>query len=119
MIRWWFETLMFPSRDHVKKLGDYMNKKHPNIRFKFEIEDQNSFPFWDMKIIRNNEKKAFETSVYRKSAFSGIFTNFKSFIPKSLFLYKTGLLETVILLFFNLLFLWKVSRGNCQTQGNL
>ena len=36
---------MLRSRDHVKKLGDYMNTKHPNIRFKFEIEDQNSFPF--------------------------------------------------------------------------
>ena len=58
-----------------------MNKKHPNIRFIFEVEDQNSFSFLDIKIIRNTEKKAFETSVYRKSTFSGAFTNFKSFIP--------------------------------------
>ena len=58
-----------------------MNKKHPNIRFIFEVEDQNSFSFLDIKIIRNTEKKAFETSVYRKSTFSGVFTNFKSFIP--------------------------------------
>ena len=58
-----------------------MNTKHPNARFKFEIEKQNSFSFLDINIIRNTEKKAFETSVYRKSTFSGIFTNFKSFIP--------------------------------------
>ena len=31
-------------------------------------------------MIRNTEKKAFEISVYRKSTFSGVFTNFKSFI---------------------------------------
>ena len=64
-----------------------MNTKHPNIRFTFEIEDQNSFSFLDIKIIRNTEKKAFETSVYRKSTFSGVFTNFKSFIPLT---YKLG-----------------------------
>ena len=58
-----------------------MNTKHPNVRFKFEIEKQNSFSFLDINIIRNTEKKAFETSAYRKSTFSGIFTNFKSFIP--------------------------------------
>ena len=42
------------------------------------------------KIIRNTEKKAFQTSVYRKSTFSGVFTNFKSFIHMT---NKTGLLE--------------------------
>ena len=86
---------MFRSRDHVKKFVDYVNTKHPNIRFTFEIEDQNSFSFLYRKIIKNTEKKAFETSVYKKSTFSGVFTN------------------------FNMLFLWKVSRGNCQTQRNL
>ena len=64
--------VIFWSRDHVKKLIDYMNTKHSNIRFTFEIEDQNSFSFLDIKIIRNIEKKAFETSVYRKSIFSGV-----------------------------------------------
>ena len=61
----------------------------PNIRFTLEIEDQKSFSFLDIKIIRNTEKRAFETSVYRKCTFSGVFTNFKSFISMA---YKTGLL---------------------------
>ena len=72
--------VMFQSRNHIKKFVDYTNTKHLNIRFTFEIEDQNSFSFYDTKIIRNTEKKAFETSVYRKRTFSGVFTNFKSFI---------------------------------------
>ena len=38
---------MFQYKDHVKKFVDYMNKKHPDIRFTFEIvfEDQKSFSF--------------------------------------------------------------------------
>ena len=46
----------FRSRDHMKKFVNYMNTKHPNIRFIFEIEDQNSLSFLDIKIIRNIEK---------------------------------------------------------------
>ena len=91
--------VMFRSRDDVKKFADYMNTKHPNIHFTFEIEDQNSFSFLDIKIIRNTAKKAFETSVYRKSTFGGSFTNFKSFIPMT---YKTGLLETMLFCCFSI-----------------
>ena len=64
------------------------------------------------KIMKYTEKKAVETSDYRKSTFNGTFTNFKSLIPMA---YKIGLLETeiglldVISLFFNILFLRKLS----------
>ena len=69
------------------------------IRFTFEIEDQNRFSFLDMKIIKNTEKKAFETSVYRKSTFSGVFSIFKSFIPMT---YPFGLLETMLFRCFSI-----------------
>ena len=42
--------------DIFVKFVDYMNTKHPNIRFTFETEDQNSFSFLDIKIIRNLRK---------------------------------------------------------------
>ena len=29
--------VMFQSRDHVKKFINYMNTKHPNVSFTFEI----------------------------------------------------------------------------------
>ena len=90
--------VMFWSMDHVKKFVD-INTKHPNICFTFEVEDQNCFSFLDIKIIRNTEKKAFETSVYRKGTFSGVFTNFKSFIRMT---YKTGLLETMLFCCFSI-----------------
>ena len=88
--------VMFQSRDHVKKFVDYMNSKHTNIRFAFETEDQNSFSLLDIKIIRNTEKESFETSVY-----SGVFANFKSFIPIT---YKIGLLETMLFHCFSICF---------------
>ena len=93
--------VMFRSRAHVKNFVDYMNAKHPNIRFTFEIEDQNRFSFLDINIIRNTEKKAFETSVYRKSTFGGVFTNFRGFIPMT---YKTEFLETMLFRYFSICF---------------
>ena len=77
--------VMFGSRDHVKKFVDYINTKHQNIRF--TLENQNSFSILDIKCFRNTEKKAFETSVYKKITLSGNFTNFRRFIPMTYFQY--------------------------------
>ena len=81
LCKWYVDVIfvMFQSRHHVKKFVDYKNTKYPNIRFTFEIEDHNSVSFLEIKIVRNTEKKASETLVYRKSTFNGVFTNFKSF----------------------------------------
>ena len=46
-----------------------MNKKNPNIKFTFEVE-QNTLSFLDIKPRENNK---FTTSVYRKPTFSGVF----------------------------------------------
>ena len=53
-----------------------------NIKTKFtsEIEGNGSLSFLDITITRENNK--FVTSVYRKPTFSGVFTNFESFIPE-------------------------------------
>ena len=90
---------MFRSRDHVKKFVDYMHTQHFNMRFTFKIEDQNSFSFLDIEIISNTEKRAFETSVYRKSTFNGVLPISRVL---SLLYLKLGCER---LLFFNMLFL--------------
>ena len=51
----------------------------------------NSLSFLDIKIVRENNK--FTTSVYRKPTFTGVFTNFESFIPNS---YKDALIFTLL-----------------------
>ena len=68
-----------------------MNQQHPNIKFTFEVEKNNKFSFLDFKICRANN--TFITSVFGKPTFSGVFTNFNSFIPIS---YKHGLVNTLI-----------------------
>ena len=82
---------LFRSKDHVEKFTNYLNKQQKNIKFTSEIEEIGSLSFLDIKISRENNK--FVTSVYRKPTFSGVFTNFESFIPD---IYKRGLIETLL-----------------------
>ena len=83
--------LLFRSKHHIEKFRNYLNRQHKNIKFTSETENKNSMSFLDIKITRNNNK--FMTSVYRKLSFSGVFTNFVSFIPNS---YKYNLLFTLL-----------------------
>ena len=83
--------LLFRSKDHVEKFRNYLYKQHENIKFTSEIEENVSLSFLDIKISHENNK--FVTSVYQKPTFSGVFTNFESFIPD---IYKRGLTETLL-----------------------
>ena len=83
--------LLFCSKHHIEKFRNYLNRQHKNIKFTSETENENCISFLDIKITRDNNK--FMTSVYRKPTFSGVFTNFGSFIPKS---YKYNLLFTLL-----------------------
>ena len=69
----------------------YLNSKHANIKFTIEREKDKKLPFLDILI--SSKIEYFETSVYRKDTFSGLFMNFKSFLPKT---YKLGLISTLI-----------------------
>ena len=68
-----------------------MNKRHKNIKFLFETEKGYSFSFLDVKICR--EKDKFTTNVFRKDTFSGIYTNFSSFVALE---HKFGLVYTLL-----------------------
>ena len=70
---------LFRTKDPVEKFKNYLSKQHKNIKFMSEIEENGSLSFLDITITRENNK--FVTSVYRKPTFSGVFTNFESFIP--------------------------------------
>ena len=73
--------LLFQNINQVEKFTYYLNLQHANIKFTSEIQMNNSLSFLDIKIVRENNK--FTNSVYRKPTFSGVFTNFESFIPNS------------------------------------
>ena len=69
-----------------------MNSKHRNINFTFETEDSNNFSFLAVKITLQN--KWFVTSIF--PIFSGIFTNYNSFIFDT---YKIGLVHMLLFWF--------------------
>ena len=82
---------MFLCQSHLKDFVNYMNTKHPNIKFTSEFEENDSFSFLDVKITRRNNQLV--TSVFCKATFSGVFTNFKSFMPVTC---KFGLVYTLL-----------------------
>ena len=83
--------------EHAQFSLEYMIKNHKNMKFSIETEINGSFSFLDVKIFRENDK--FVTSVVRRETFSGVYTNFISFIPLE---YKFGLVHTLLNRCFNL-----------------
>ena len=91
--------LLFRSKDHIENFRCYLDCQHPIIKFTSEMEENNSILFLDIKIRRVNN--SFSTSIYRKVTFSGVFTNFESFVPVS---YKSSLIFTLLFRAFKLCF---------------
>ena len=82
---------LFTNESHVQSFLTYLNTCHPNMSFTYENEKDNVLPFLDINIMRSGHH--FITSVFRKPTFSGVFTNFGSFIPE---LYKRNLISTLL-----------------------
>ena len=83
--------VLFESSESADWFREYMSSKHQNINFTIKKENVGSLSFLDIKICCENSK--FVTSVYRKPTFSGVFTNYESFIPTY---QKRGLLHTLL-----------------------
>ena len=49
------------------------------MSFSMETEKENKLSFLDVEVIREQGK--FATTVYRKPTFSGVYSNFESFLP--------------------------------------
>ena len=83
--------ILVRANEHVAKLAEYFSSKHANIRFTYELEANNTLPFLDVTVFRDADK--FSSSVHRKDTFSGVYTNFRSFMPET---YKKGLVSTLL-----------------------
>ena len=79
------------DREHHEKFKEYMNSKHPNIAFTDELEENNMLPFLDVAVTRTDD--GFTTNLYRKGTFSGVFTNFFSFLSIQ---FKSCLISTLL-----------------------
>ena len=67
---------LFYDRRSATQFLEYINGIHPNIKFTIEHEENNKLPFLDVLITRENN--CFSTSVFRKSTFTGLGSNFYS-----------------------------------------
>ena len=73
--------VLFSSLNHAEKFKKYLSSNHPSINFLLEKENYSNLFFLNIDTFR--EKRKFVTNVYRKKTFSGIDTNFNSFIPET------------------------------------
>ena len=89
--------VLLKDKSHLQPFLKYMNSCHANIKFTSEIETNGKFNFLDISINRNQNK--FETGIYRKPTFSGVFVNYGSFIPAS---FKLGLIQTLLVRAFRI-----------------
>ena len=80
--------VLFCSPDH------YLNFK---FRFIFEKENNNSMPFLEALITRTSN--GFKTPGYGKPTFSGLYSNFNSFIYKE---YKVVVIFTLLFRMFSI-----------------
>ena len=95
--------LLFSDIRHLDQFKAYMNSRHGNMKFTSEAEIDNTLSFLDINVIR--DRYHFITSVYRKPTFSGVYTNYQSFIPD---IYKTGLISTLLFRMFNICSNWNL-----------
>ena len=84
--------LIFSSRDEMLPFFDWLNSQHPNIRFTREEESENKLAFLDIGV-KSDPNGCLSTSVYRKPTFSGLYMQWRSFVPKK---YKRGLVNSLL-----------------------
>ena len=83
--------MFFHSDKDAKEFFKFLDTQHPNIKFTFEKQKDDKLTFHDVLISKTNQN--FCTSIYRKMALIGLYTNFISFTTHS---YKIGLIKTLI-----------------------
>ncbi|XP_069970997.1 uncharacterized protein [Penaeus vannamei] len=93
--------LLFKHPSHVNLFLDYLNSKHPSIKFTCEIQKDNQLPFLDTIVTNNNGN--FHTSIYRKPTFTGLGLHFLSFTP---YIYKINSVKTLITRAYNVCSNW-------------
>ena len=71
------------------------------MSFSMETEKENTLSFLDVEVICEQGK--FTTTIYRKPTFSGVYSNFESFLPS---VYKFGMVYTLVYRCFRICSNW-------------
>ena len=81
----------FEKKEHVEKFLNYLNNQHDSIKFTCKEEENQTLNYLDLSIKHQNGR--FSTTTYRKPTYTGLGTNFFSFVPHK---YKSNSLQTLI-----------------------
>ena len=93
--------ILFKSNDHLKFFQGFLNSCHLNMSFSMETQKENKLSFLDVEVIREQGK--FTTTIYRKPTFSGVYSNFESFLSS---VYKLGMVYTLVYRCFRICSNW-------------
>ena len=74
----------------------------PNIKFTMEREENQKLPFLGV-LLDNHRNQGIITSVFHKKTYTGLLTNYFSFVP---FSYKLGLVRTLVDRIFKINNIW-------------
>ena len=83
--------LLFRHVDHISKFHDYINSKHRDIKFTYEVEVDEKLSFLDVLV--GKENSVFLTDVFRKPSSTGLGMKFDSAIS---FKYKINLINCLL-----------------------
>ena len=92
---------LFQNESQVKKFEKYLNSRHVNMHFTKDNEKESRLSFLDVLITR--DEGTFSTSLYKKPTFSGLYLNFKSFVPD---VYKKGLIFCLVFRIYSICSDW-------------
>ena len=92
---------LFQNLDEANKFLNFINSRHPNIKFTMETEQEDCLSFLDISVSRTNNN--FSTGVYRKPTFTGLGLNFYSF---SSFKFKLNSCKTLLHRAYNICSDW-------------
>jgi hypothetical protein len=98
---------LFPENTDITQLLTFMNSRHNNMKFTYELESNNCISFIGLTISHNesNGVNNYLTSVYRKATFTGLCTNYNSFTP---LLYRLSVFKCLIYRAFKLCSNWNL-----------
>ena len=83
------KTFTFIKEGEIESVRDSLNGFHQDIKFTYEIEQDNRIPFLDVNVTRNDDG-TFDTDIYRKKTDTNIYINWDAFASRS---WKIGTLK--------------------------
>ena len=83
------DTIAYIFERDIETVLKMINGHHGNIKFTYELEQNDTISFLDVKIAKNGRR--IETSVYRKPTNTDVYLHWESFAP------TTGTLRTLLL----------------------